>query len=203
MSAPRLTQFLPLRRLATPAIRQRRNLHMTGPATYASPALHPPPPSSTTTSASLPARPFHVSRHPHAAVDNSRIDVAILPSSEERLADFAPPSETVAFLRVPIIPSTVTTTATAAAGQVEAPDAPVMKPEILAADPESVSVSPMADVHDNGAVHIDFLKVADSLGGVVERVEERVDEYVGLQGTIGRVWAGFVEDITGKQGKVA
>lgn len=39
MAAPRATQFIALRNLARGS-HQVRNLHMTGPATYASPVLH-------------------------------------------------------------------------------------------------------------------------------------------------------------------
>ncbi|TKX18595.1 SAP domain-containing protein 3 [Elsinoe australis] len=42
MSAPRISQFIPLRQLATTSrqcSRQRRNLHMTGPSTFPSPVL--------------------------------------------------------------------------------------------------------------------------------------------------------------------
>jgi len=39
MSVPRAYQFIALRRISANGPRQVRNLHMTGPATYASPVL--------------------------------------------------------------------------------------------------------------------------------------------------------------------
>lgn len=93
-------------------------------------------------------------------------------------------------------------------------DPPVLRPEILAADPSSI-VAPLADVHDNNSVAIDFGSVADGLGAAAERMgvsslagmegkevmmeaetaaREKVREG---QGAVGRLWAGLMDDVFG------
>lgn len=64
-------------------------------------------------------------------------------------------------------------------------------------------VSAMADVHDNTAVHIDFLKVADSLGSVAVKVAEEEERVLPQVSTIGSLWAGLVEDVMGAKKKTA
>lgn len=93
---------------------------------------------------------------------------------------------------------------------------PVLRPEILAADPSSV-VAPLADVHDNTSVPIDFGSVAEGLGRAAERMgvsslagmegkeveahmAEMAEEAEKGKGAVGRLWAGLMDDVFGPKG---
>ncbi|GAM82908.1 hypothetical protein ANO11243_008940 [Dothideomycetidae sp. 11243] len=195
MSALRIARFQ-LQRLT-----QKRSLHMTGPATYSSTTLTTPEPavrlpSSTTPPPKPSDRHINTSRVLKANNDTSTIDFAFLPS----YAAEASSSSSADLLRVPVIPATETTPH--AMRFTDHPEPAVMKPTIVAASPDSV-VSAMADVHDNTAVHIDFLKVADSLGSVAVKVAEEEERVLPQVSTIGSLWAGLVEDVMGAKKKTA
>ncbi|KAF4551796.1 Hypothetical protein D9617_12g036860 [Elsinoe fawcettii] len=210
MSAPRITQFLPLRQLSTPGhlTRQRRNLHMTGPRDFSPiiasrPARIPRPAAPEATPEAPAGRSFNTSRTLKANNDSSTIDFAYLPSfsSPASLPDDALLS------RVPIIRADFARAA--GRGLEEDEVKPVMKAVISSSSLDSL-VSPMSEVSDNSSVEIDYAKVVGTVGslagevaGSVEReVKGKVEEVKKGEGEVGRVWRGLMDDVFGER-KVA
>ncbi|KAG8622855.1 hypothetical protein KVT40_009366 [Elsinoe batatas] len=213
MSAPRITQFLPLRQLTSPTPhlpRHRRALHMTIPRdstpilTTRTPIPRPTSSAPEPTPRTPTGRTFNTSRALKANNDSSTIDFAFLPSS---MTSFAPEMDVGAdthLSRVPII------RADFARQNQEAEDVqPVMRAVISSSSLDSL-VSPMSEVSDNSAVEIDFEKVLEGVGSMAgevveggrerERVRVKVEEVreKGEEG-LGRVWRGFVDDVLGER----
>ncbi|KAF2223363.1 hypothetical protein BDZ85DRAFT_281303 [Elsinoe ampelina] len=212
MSAPRITQFLPLRQLSslTPHLpRHRRALHMTIPRdstpilTTRTPIPRPVSSSPEPTTRTSTGRTFNTSRALKANNDSSTIDFAFLPSNMTSLAPGSDVGADTHLSRVPIIRADFARQNNQAEEDVQ----PVMRAVISSSSLDSL-VSPMSEVSDNSAVEIDFEKVLEGVGSmageVVEGGRERVRgtvEEVKVKGEegLGRVWRGFVDDVLGER----
>jgi hypothetical protein len=133
-------------------------------------------------------RHFNTSRSLKAVNDSSTIDFAYIP-------DFDPDAKTAPTqIRVPIILSTATSSATQAA--VAEAEQPVMLPTIYTAAADSTHIhtpSAMSDVTEGN--HIDFQGMA---ARVANKLQKPVEE---VEGMARQIWRGFVDDIFGpKQG---
>lgn len=210
MAVPRATQFIALRSLSRGAY-QVRNLHMTGPATYASPALtkdlpaDEPPPSGafttaindsakrpTTTKPSQPTvRHFNTSRTLKAVGDSSYIDFAYLPQSTLNT-----PTEEI--FRVPILPNNYRDPAPHHEAEIES--APVMKAEISTMSADAVFL-PMSELSDGHAMNIDFHAMADRVAANFKRMAKVPEEE--QAGLMKQIWGDIVDDMLGKSKKAA
>lgn len=176
---------------------QARNLHMTG-ATSSSSLLTSDKPTFGSLSPKLPSteaaawkhetgnamRHFNTSRSLKAVKDSSTIDFMYVP-------DFDPDTTTAPTkINVPIILSTVTSSATqAAAAEAEQP---VMQPTIYTAAADSTHIhAPSAMTDATEGNHIDFQGMAAK---VSSKLQKPVEE---AEGMAKQIWNGFVEDILG------
>nr|POF16404.1 hypothetical protein CFP56_23922 [Quercus suber] len=146
-------------------------------------------------------RAFTTSRPARAVHDASTIDFAFLPAAETLEAA---PSDALS-LRVPIIPTNFAPLRTGAHGP-EPADAPVMKAEISSMSGDAV-FAPMADSHDDHAMHADFQRsssvaagIAASMAAGLELIKTPVVEQLNQagEGIVGQLWRGMVEDVFGR-----
>ncbi|KAK4992439.1 hypothetical protein LTR50_001198 [Elasticomyces elasticus] len=239
MAAPRAVQVRVLGKLAAGGRQQARQLHMTGPATYASalltterPAVNLPRdiaglraeakrrkmdatgsvhdligrlsaddlthsrafsttldqskrPTSDSSAHSAAVRHFNTSRALKAVNDSSTIDFAFLPDFDRNSAETAP-------IRVPLLPTNFFPPRTGV--HAREGEETVMRPQINTVSEDS-AVSQLSDIHDNGAMNIDFHAVADKVAAAADKFKHVP---VAEQATmIKTLWNGFVDDIVG------
>lgn len=146
-------------------------------------------PSASAPTSPLPVRHFNTSRTLKTVNDSSTIDFAFLP-------DFNPETEAAPNLRVPLLPSTVLSSASALNPYaVEAEDT-VMRPEIITVSADSTHISApsaMSEVSDNTA--IDFQGMAEKVSAAAARFKAgSIDETAGMAK---QVWSGFLDDLLG------
>ncbi|EGP82861.1 uncharacterized protein MYCGRDRAFT_106284 [Zymoseptoria tritici IPO323] len=204
MAAPRTVQFIALRNLRQTTTRQAghhqtRSLHMTGPATYASPFLSTSqtnPNVSSTHSASSKttlrttkpstqetnrSRNFNTSRSRKQVNDSSPIDFTFFPFIFSSPSSSSEEMNLTTAVQVPVLPSTSSRTAisrleqTGQGGGGEVVDVVKMGAEVYAVAPDSI-ILPLSD-HASPSdeyMHIDFRgladKVVDGLDGLVKDV---------------------------------
>ncbi|KAJ4354720.1 hypothetical protein N0V95_003561 [Ascochyta clinopodiicola] len=178
---------------------QSRSLHMTG-ATSSSSLLTSDKPTFGSLGPKLPSseaaawthetgnvmRHFNTSRSLKAVNDTSTIDFMYVP-------DFDPDAKTTPTqIRVPIILSTATSSATqAAAAEAEQP---VMQPTIytVAADGTHIHApSAMSDMTEGN--HIDFQGMAAQVATKLQKPVEKVE------GMARQIWNGFMDDVFGSK----
>ncbi|CAD0109331.1 unnamed protein product [Aureobasidium uvarum] len=213
MSAPRAYQFIALRRLAAGG--SRRQLHMTGPATFPSALLTAERPVSNLPrdiaglraeckrrkldfSGSMHDRPnaeqkddvkavrhFNTSRALKAVNDSSTIDFAYFP-------DFDPDNAEASALRVPLLPNST------GAHSVETADSMVMKPQINTMAADKI-ISNFSEVSDNNAMTIDFHGMAERIAAATQKAAQApMAEQTSI---LKQLWKGIVEDFRGVQTK--
>jgi len=160
-----------------------------------------------------PVRHFNTSRTLKTVGDSSTIDFAYLPSLFDSSLDPQPTA-----IRVPILPHIESDDAQAvleshsvdvAAGGVEdSIESTVMKPEIVTvtetlADGAHVDLdlnahpSSMSEVMDNHATEIaldSLMNLSETVGKSARKLVDSMDE-----GTISRVWTGFLDDLLGEK----
>ncbi|CAD0023532.1 unnamed protein product [Aureobasidium pullulans] len=212
MSAPRAYQFIALRRLAAGG--SRRQLHMTGPATFPSPLLTAERPVSNLPrdiaglraeckrrkldfSGSMHDRPsteqkdevkavrhFNTSRTLKAVNDSSTIDFAYFP-------DFDPDNAESFTLRVPLLPTNFSP-ARVGAHAPEADDA-------ISTMANDKIISNFSEVSDNNAMPIDFHAMADRVAAATQKaVKAPLAEQTSI---VKQLWKGLVEDFQGVHAK--
>ncbi|KAK4955416.1 hypothetical protein LTR66_013456 [Elasticomyces elasticus] len=166
-------------------------------------------PTSDSSAHSAAVRHFNTSRALKAVNDSSTIDFAFLPDFDRDSAETAP-------IRVPLLPTNFfppRTGAHAREGEetvslphpqskdiphdcekTDARNAQVMRPQINTVSEDS-AVSQLSDIHDNGAMNIDFHAVADKVAAAADKFKHVP---VAEQATmIKTLWNGFVDDIVG------
>lgn len=148
------------------------------------------------------AREFNTSRTLKAPKDSSAVDLAYLPEYDH--------DSSGATVNVPQINFNFADQRSSIMEQT--PEPTVMKPDIITMTLSSgkQTFSPMADVHDNGAMPIDFHAVADSVSTATANTVKEVKEAVSStstaasaeeEGDLRQFFKGIVEDVMGKSGK--
>ncbi|KAF2665412.1 hypothetical protein BT63DRAFT_428375 [Microthyrium microscopicum] len=186
----------PAIRAATSQLRNVRNLHMTGPATYSSiltetrtatPDANPTdatkrPTASSAGASSKAERHFNTSRSLKAVGDTSTIDFAYLPELEHS------GSEGPGSARVPLLLGSMYSGNTARAMHEDTPEE-ILRPMINLISHSSTYIgapSAMSEVHDNSSV--DFQGLRSIVGGSEEAGK-------GPEGAVKQFFNDLLEDI--------